>query len=92
MKETKNVMGKWMQMIHSKKLAVMCMAICLCTAFASAAEGDNSAITTAFQTGFTQIASDALGMIALIIPIALGIAGAVFLSRKALGWFKSMSK
>lgn len=92
MKETKNVMGKWMQMIHSKKLAVMCLAICLCTAFASAAEGDTATITTAFQTGFTQMASDALGMIAVIIPIALGVAGAVFLSRKAIGWFKSLAK
>ena len=92
MKETKNVMGKWMNMIHSKKLAVMCMAICLCTAFASANETGSSAITSAFQTGFTTMAADALGMIAVIIPIALGVAGAVFLSRKAIGWFKSLAK
>ena len=59
MKETKNVMGKWMNMIH-KKLAVMCMAICLCTAFASAEETGAGAITSAFQTGFTTMAADAL--------------------------------
>ena len=89
--ETKNVMGKWMQQIRAKKLAVMCMAIVLCTAFANA-EGETDAITTAFQTGFTDMASDALAMIAVIIPIALGVAGAVFLSRKAMGWFKSLAK
>lgn len=63
------------------------------TGFASAAEGDSaSAITTAFQTGFQQMASDALGMIAIIVPIALGVAGTIFLARKAMGWFKSLAK
>lgn len=90
--ETKNVMGKWMQQIHAKKLSVMCMAIVLCTAFASAEDASTVTITSAFQTGFTTMASDALSMIAIIIPIALGVAGAVFLSRKALGWFKSLAK
>ena len=49
-------------------------------------------ITTAFQSGFQQIADDALGMIALIVPIALSVAGVVFLVRKAMSWFKSMAK
>lgn len=88
MNQIKNVLGK----IRAKRLVVMCMVLTLCMASASAAEGDTATITTAFQTGFTQMASDALGMIAVIIPIALGVAGAVFLSRKALGWFKSLAK
>ena len=62
------------------------------TVAASAEDTSAATITTAFQTGFQSMASDALGMIAVIIPIALGVAGAVFVSRKAIGWFKSLAK
>lgn len=66
-----------------------------CTALMIAASAEDTTaatITTAFQTGFQQMASDALGMIAVIVPIALGVAGAVFLVRKAMAWFKSLAK
>lgn len=49
-------------------------------------------ISTAIGTGLTQVSSDAMGVIGTIVPIALGIAGAVFVVRKAIGWFKSMAK
>ena len=62
------------------------------TVAASAADTSAATITTAFQTGFQSMASDAMSMIAIIIPIGLGVAGAVFLSRKAIGWFKSLAK
>ena len=62
----------------------------------SAAEGDGAStaatVTSAFQTGFQTMASDALSMIAVIVPIALSVAGVVYLCRKAIGWFKSMAK
>lgn len=63
---------------------------------ASAAEGDaatgSSAVMSSFQTGFQTMADDALSMIAVIVPIALGVAGVIWLARKALSWFKSMAK
>ncbi len=62
------------------------------TVAASAEDATAATITTAFQTGFQSMASDAMSMIAIIIPIGLGVAGAVFLSRKAIGWFKSLAK
>lgn len=62
------------------------------TVAASAQDTTAATITTAFQTGFQSMASDAMSMIAIIIPIGLGVAGAVFLSRKAIGWFKSLAK
>ena len=62
------------------------------TVAASAEDTSAATITTAFQTGFQSMASDAMSMIAIIIPIGLGVAGAVFLSRKAIGWFKSLAK
>ena len=57
-----------------------------------AASTSSSTVITAFQTGFQSMANDALSMIATIVPIALGVAGFVFLSRKAIGWFKSLAK
>lgn len=52
---------------------------------------DSSAVTSAFQAGFQDMASDALAMIAIIVPIGLGVAGTVWLVKKAMGWFKSMT-
>lgn len=75
-------------------LGCLVLSMMICTAFA--VEGDvsgaTSAITSAFQTGFQQMASDALNMIAIIVPIALSVAGVIFLARKAMGWFKSLTK
>jgi hypothetical protein len=49
-------------------------------------------ITTALTTGFTGISTDAMGIIAVIVPIAIGIAGAIFVIKKALSWFKGLAK
>lgn len=70
-------------------LSVLCMS-----AFASdeTASSTSATVISAFQSGFQQIASDAMQMIATAAPIALGIAGLVFLVRKAMSWFKSMAK
>ncbi|WP_295761234.1 hypothetical protein [uncultured Oscillibacter sp.] len=68
----------------------------VCTAFAAedGTAGTSASMETvksAFQTGFQQIASDALGIIAIIVPIALGVCGVIFIAKKAMSWFKSMS-
>lgn len=84
-----------------KRLAVLlmtCMVVSLMAVSASAAGGDTSSSATsatvisAFTTGFQQMASDAMSMIGAIVPIALGVAGVIFLARKAMGWFKSLAK
>lgn len=81
---------------EAKIAAAGSTAACALTVAASAedttAATTAATITTAFQTGFQSMASDAMSMIAIIIPIGLGVAGAVFLSRKAIGWFKSLAK
>lgn len=75
--------------------AMMVMAMCV-SAFA--AEGDTSAsgtsatVISAFQSGFQKMASDAMSMIAIIVPIAVGVAGVIWLARKAMSWFKSMGQ
>lgn len=84
-----------------KRLAVLlmtCMVVSLMAVSASATGGDTSSsgtsatVISAFQTGFQKMASDAMSMISAIVPIALGVAGVIFLARKAMGWFKSLAK
>lgn len=58
---------------------------------ASATETSNSVVSS-LQTGFTSMKTDALSAIGMIIPIALSIAAAIFIARKAIGWFKSLAK
>lgn len=51
-----------------------------------------SQVISAFGTGIGSIVSDAGSMIVTIVPIALGLAGVIWLVRKAMGWFKGMAK
>lgn len=75
-------------------LGCLVVSMMVCTAFATGETGTSSSsvIVSAFTTGFQQIASDAMSMIAAAAPIALGIAGTIFLAKKAIGWFKGMAK
>lgn len=75
-------------------LGCLVVSMMVCTAFAAGEDTSTatSTIISAFTTGFQQIASDALSMIAAAAPIALGIAGTIFLAKKAIGWFKGMAK
>lgn len=91
----KKVFEKATQIARTAEAKCAGAASICCTALMVAASAEDTTaatITTAFQTGFQQMASDALGMIAVIVPIALGVAGAVFLVRKAMAWFKSLAK
>lgn len=51
-----------------------------------------NAIVSAFQAGFTQVSSDVMGILGVAIPIAIGVAGTLFIARRAMGWFKGMAK
>lgn len=93
MKEKKN--GRQFLQSREFRVGVMsCLMAALLCSTAFAVEGDTTTATlvTAFQTGFQQIASDAMNMIAVAAPIALGLAGTIFLARKAISWFKGMAK
>lgn len=77
-----------------KFAGISSVAVVAVTGLANAEEpsASSSTVISAFQTGFQGMANDALSMIATIVPIALGVSGVVFLSRKAIGWFKSLAK
>lgn len=49
-------------------------------------------LATTMQTAFTAVQGDVTSVLAVAIPIAVGIAGILFVARKAMGWFKSMAK
>ena len=90
-------MKKLRQILHQKSFRIS-LALCSMVAMLSMAIGasetptTSDTVITAFGTGFQSIASDAMKMIALIVPIALGIAGVIFLARKGMSWFKSLAK
>lgn len=48
-------------------------------------------MTTAFTTAFQNVAADASSMLLVVIPVALSVAGVVWVARKAFRWFKSMA-
>lgn len=50
------------------------------------------AMITSFQTAFNTVSTNAMSILGVAIPVAIGIAGVVFVARKAMGWFKSMAK
>lgn len=58
----------------------------------TASSGDMSTITSAFTTGFQSIVDSGLSMIAAMVPIALLLAGAIFLVKKGMSWFKGVAK
>lgn len=93
----KKVVEKVKVLLHTaeaRAASAAAVAAVVMTGAASAVEGegaDSSAVTAAFQAGFQDMASDALSMIAIIVPIGLGVAGTVWLVKKAMGWFKSMT-
>lgn len=87
-------MKSWKKRVFALLLSAMVMSMLCVSAFA--AEGDtpvagtSDTVISAFQTGFQSMAGDAMKMIAIIVPIAVGVAGVIWLARKAMSWFKSM--
>lgn len=73
---------------------LMLVSALMIPAFATSAETGalSSDLTSAFSTGFQTVASTVTQILVVIVPIALGIMGVIWVSRKAIGWFKSMSR
>lgn len=82
-----------------RKVGALCMSAMAMSAMAVsafAAEGDTTAgsatVISAFTSGFQSIVSDAMSMIGAAAPIALSLAGVIFLTKKAMSWFKGIAK
>ena len=48
-------------------------------------------LASALSTAFTAVQGDVTSVLAVAIPVAIGIAGILFVARKAMKWFKSMA-
>lgn len=92
MQKIKEFLGSKYMRMSTMMLAAMTVMAVGCFANDGTGGSNASTITSSFATGFQSIVSDATTMIATIVPIALGLAGVIFLVRKAMGWFKSMAK
>lgn len=55
------------------------------------AMADESGLQTSFSTALGSIQSDVLGYIAVAVPVALVIVGAIFGIKKAISFFKSLA-
>lgn len=49
-------------------------------------------IITAIQTGLTSVSTNAVDVLEVIVPIALGIFAITWVVRKALRWFNSLAR
>lgn len=88
-------MKSWEKRLTALLGASMVLSIMCGSAFAtdsSSATTTSATVISAFSTGFQSIVSDAMSMIGTAVPIALTLAGVLFLVRKAMSWFRSMAK
>lgn len=74
------------------KVALMAAVVMVTGLSGTASAALDQGISDAFSAGFTGMASDAVAMIAVIVPIAIGLAGTIFLVKKAMSWFKGVAK
>ena len=93
-------MKRILESARVRRAAVALMVAMVCCASALAADGDggttgtidSSAIVTAFTNGFNSMVVNSINMITAMVPIALTLAGTIFLVRKAMTWFKATAK
>ena len=93
-------MKKVQEFLKSKTMRMsltLCMVAALACVSCFAADGDTATIdtagiTSAFTTGFNNMVTNSIAMISAMVPIALSLAGTIFLVRKAMSWFKGMAK
>lgn len=78
------------------RLSALAMVMSLTMVAAFAAEGDAAStgvdLTSSLQTGFQGIVTQAGAVLGVIVPIALGLAGTIWLAKRAIGWFRGMAK
>jgi uncharacterized membrane-anchored protein len=75
----------------TKKVAIaMAVLVVLTAALSVVALADAPDTTAMMQTGFQSVVSEIMGIIAIVVPIALGVIGAVIAIRFGIRWFRSL--
>lgn len=73
----------------------MVMSLTMVAAFAAGEDATTTTgvdLTSSLETGFQGIVTQAGQVLAVIVPIALGLAGTIWLAKRAIGWFRGMAK
>lgn len=95
----KERMKEFREFARAKAVKIMVAAPTAMTLMMAAANAeepavstDTTAVTTAFTTGFQTIVNNGISMVSAMVPVALGLAGVIFLVKKGMSWFKSVAK
>ena len=90
----KKVLAKIRGSMYAKVMVVTAMVSCFVvgSCFAEETTIDATAITSAFTSGFNSMVTNSIAMISAMVPIALTLAGVVFLVKKGMSWFKGVAK
>lgn len=87
--KVKNAFGR-----HKKAISIAFISAimaCLSCLSVFAVDDTTSSVKDQFSTAISGIQSDLMGYILLVVPVALGILGAIFGIKKAIAFFKSMA-
>lgn len=82
---------------HKKSLSVTALSAfvaatsCVGAFAAETSDSTNSQVQAQFTTAIGGIQNDLLSYILIIVPVVLGILGAIFGIKKAISFFKSMA-
>ncbi len=88
----KNAFGRHKKAISIAFIsAIMACLSCLSVFAVDGADSTTSNVKDQFSTAVSGIQSDLMGYILIVVPIALGILGAIFGIKKAIAFFKSMA-
>ena len=86
----------WKKRLAALLMASMMLSVMCVSAFAvetgSQPTIDTEAINAAFITGFNGMVTNSISMLSAMVPIALTLAGVLFVVRKCMGWFKAIGK
>lgn len=90
-------MKSWKKRVCALMLGAMVLSVMCVSAFAtgdssSATTIDTAGITSAFVSGFNSMVTNSINMVSAMVPIALTLAGVLFMVKKAMSWFKGMAK
>ena len=89
-------MKSWKKRVCALMLGAMILSVMCVSAFAAESSDattiDTAGITSAFVSGFNSMVTNSINMVSAMVPIALTLAGVLFMVKKAMSWFKGMAK
>lgn len=86
-------MGNKLKAARNKlTIAATMAAVTAMNAMPTLAAGEDNTASNALTTGLNGVKTDVMGYIAIILPIGLGIFGAIWGIKKAIAFFRGVAK